>query len=100
MDPLSIVGAVAGVISAFSAGISVVKTWRKHRERKQEAKQLENLLNESRLVIQQDCDQRLRELGSLFERGDGKHHTCRPSSCEKFLNIQRYIDNVTPWNGR
>ncbi|MCJ1312853.1 hypothetical protein MMC25_006529 [Agyrium rufum] len=76
IDPVSIVAAVTGVISAFGAAVSVFTTWKKHKKEKKKAvKETERDLNAGPVAVRQAYDhghaiavRSLRDIIKCFQR--------------------------------
>lgn len=72
VDPVSIVVAICGIVSAINSGKELFKSWRARRDVKKGAEDLEKALVQSPARIQGEHDEIVSKLGQRFSRGDRK----------------------------
>ena len=96
-DPFTILGAVTGVVSALTAGVSAFTKWRRYRkEKKKQIQEAEEALQESQVAVRRNYDDRYDSLGSIFEKGDGKCDAIRGRSSSS--PVARHIHTVASEN--
>lgn len=76
MDPVtitvSVISAVAGILTTYKTGRELYKKWRAKKKAKKPAEEeVENSLAVSSSQIDNRCTQLSRKHGPAFERGDG-----------------------------